>query len=202
MKIKQNLSLYTLALITLAFAVPTQAQSDWYVSGSGGATFSSDIDISGTLNGKIEYDPGYNLGIAFGGKINDNARGEIELSYRTADLDTITVNGATNNSSDVEIETAAVMINFYYDMNIESNLAPYITAGLGYGRQEVTFGSTSGSDTGFVYQVGAGANYAVSDTTNLFVDYRYFGSRDSEVNNVKFDGYSAHEIRVGVRFGF
>lgn len=206
-----------LSLLALALVIPAGAASandyygfnNAYFSIKGGYTWTNDSDYSETgVSGDIEFDDTYNASAAFGGRWLGNMRTELEVSYRDADVENISAGGGSA-SADGNLETWAFLINGYYDFNPWGRFTPYIGAGIGaaHHRADVDavggLGVTGGddSDTVFAYSATAGAATAIAEQTDLTVDYRYLGSSDPDFGGFETD-YDAHEVRVGLKFGF
>ena len=150
-----------------------------------------------------------NLAAALGLRFNDNVRGEIEVSYRNADLDNITVDGIGSADLTGELQSTMAMLIGYYDFNAAQKFRPYLSLGIGIVRHDVdipiiagiTTAAYSADDTVLVGQLGAGASYSITDNTFFTAGYRYLTSEDMSFSGTSFD-YDAHEIRVGIRQEF
>jgi len=195
---------------SLAFATASHAESfdNLYVSGAIGITNTDDADYTdATSGGDISLDNDVNVTFAIGTNITENIRGELELSYRQPDADTLTINGTGSFTAAGDVETTAVLLNGYYDFMPNETFSPYVSAGLGVAQHDadVSAGGTSlisDDDTVFAYQLGAGVNVAVADDISLFGGYRYFATEDASFANNTDVEYAAHELRVGVRYSF
>lgn len=186
-----RLSLCALLTGAAALAAPAQAQyfDDVYVSVSGGLVFPSDSDNDGEFTSDFltgqgtaidagtplpagtavewttEFDTGYVINGAVGARFQ-GFRGEVELSYESADVDThegVTVAGelaidgedaailtggvaplgasvgAVVADGQGDISTLSVFANGYYDILLDGPLTPYVGAGLGWGRTKVDY---------------------------------------------------------------
>jgi opacity protein-like surface antigen len=72
------------------------------------------------------------------------------------------------------IRTFAIMANVWYDIPMSEGITPYIGGGIGYAENEVEHGLVmNGTEGGFAWQLGAGANFAISDKMSIGVGYRY-----------------------------
>lgn len=199
---------FLIALVGVALVTPAQAETlnNWYISGAVGLTKTNDADFKDTgLTGDFEIDNTINFAVAVGRQIKEHVRGELELSHRKADLDTLNVNGVGSASIGGDVTTTAALINGYYDFMPDNKFSPYLSGGIGLARHdgEASGGgvTVSDDDTVFAYQVGAGASYDIDNRTALFGGYRYFGSSDPEFDTLEAE-YDAHEVRVGVRYSF
>lgn len=221
---KRLLALSAIALMSLPLAANAETQGQWYVSGAAGLSIATDSDftwpelstIGAPTSGEFDLDNGITFAAAVGAKVNQNIRTEVELSYRKADVDSLSLDGV----GDIEVlaadlgvpfdiggsvRTWAVMLNGYYDFMPESRFHPYLTAGIGAAHHKGTltaFGeSDSETDIVFAYQIGAGASYDLTSQTALFGGYKYLGTSDADFGGVDTE-YDAHEIRAGLRFSF
>ncbi len=188
----------------LVCAVPGvgMAGQGFYLGLNAGATFTNDGDFSnGTNSGEVGMDTTANFAGAIGYQGHPNVRGEIEVSYRQADIEDITVNGTTAAVSG-DLDTLTVLANVYYDFTTGGPFRPYISSGLGVARHDIQIdGATDDDDTVFAYQAGLGASYDISPMTALTLGYRFLGSSDPDYSGTEVE-YDAHEIRGGVRFHF
>lgn len=149
-------------------------------------------------------------------------RGELEAGYLQNDIDAHVLNFADETSakisgSDAFGETSAIfgLVNLYYDFNQFGGFKPFIGAGLGiaqveFDRHGVTLDglgdvvALDDEDTGFAYQLSAGANIAVSDSVDIEIGYRYLGITEVELEAV--DGTASdvdvdnHIVYGGLRF--
>lgn len=201
----------TLALLGLCLASPAKAEEtntlkDWYVAGMAGVTLTDDSDYDDTgITGDFEFDRAINFSGAIGTHLNENVRGELELSYRKADIDSISVSGVGTASLSGDLQTLSAMAIGYYDFDVAGELKPYLSGGVGFARHEGEYTilgtSFDDDDTVFAYQLGAGFTTPVSDKSNFVAGYRYLGSSDAEFGSLEAE-YSAHELRVGVQYKF
>lgn len=122
-------------------------------------------------------------------------------------------------SHDFKTKAHSLMLNAFYDINIDSIITPYVGGGLGlsYIKSDYTASisgntndafSLSNHDWDFAWNVGGGISYAIDNQMALDVGYRYFdlgtaepGSRhDARYNGSPKLDLTAHEIGVGLRF--
>jgi len=106
----------------------------------------------------------------------------------------------------------AFMANGYYDIDTGTSVTPYLGAGLGYASTKVRFnpsgvGIADDSDGSFAWQLIGGLGYQLSDTIELYADYRYFDGGTATVALDLLPGdlsveNKSHNIFVGFRFRF
>jgi len=148
------------------------------------ANFDNSWIISGAIGTRLFYD-------VF--REGDDLRGEIEVAYAKYDLSSITQTGddgvvaysdipLTDVSGDIKATT--VFGNLWYDLNIESPVAPYAGGGLGVAFVDYSFSGTttdgqphqmggSDSETDFAYQLGLGVRAPLGDSVSVDVGYRW-----------------------------
>lgn len=203
------------ALLSCAFvlAAPEYAAaqtSRLYFAGYLGLTKYDDLNYSDSLapaSGDIKLDNANSFAGALGVRFSRNLRVEAELSYRTANLDTITIESAGIESGvGGEIETYLGLLNVYYDFDVDRKIQPFLTAGAGIVMHDGNVDDSTGfasdasdSHTSFAWQLGAGAKYRVSPGMAFTGSYRYLDSLDIEFDQYKID-YSGHEFRVGIEY--
>lgn len=215
-------------------AAPVWA-ADWYVSGGLGLSNPSSTVFNDGTNGagnpKVDINNAGRLNAAVGVAVTPALRFELEYSRATYGTDDSLQSGSGARAvdrfaTDAEIKTQSLMLNAIYQFDTQSGLRPFVRAGVGRNRYDMegglyvssaggnTFGGFlpatfdySGSGSNFAWQLGLGAAFAVSDTTDLTLEYRYsdFGSvatgYDANGDRLQTD-LKASELFVGVRFTF
>lgn len=206
--LKSN-AFFTTGLIAATVLLPTQAFSEGFYAGfAGGLNQTNDASISGTgINADAEFDYGNTAAATLGYDYSDGFRGEIELSGRWSDTDTI-----SNTSGAGDVRALSAMANALYDISLGSSFTPYIGVGIGAANVEASGispvgGSTiSDDDTAFAYQGIVGTSYQLNNTVSLNADYRYFATSDLDYSTVSgvsvSEEYSNHTVLFGISFGF
>lgn len=196
------------------------SDQNWYIAARIGAAFAEDTQFS-TLGTTVdtEYDPGYNLAMAVGYTFRTDSpisfRTEAELGYMVLEADQHQVAGLgtfSGGAADGEASAIVGLANAYVDYEL-GTFTPFVSAGIGYANLELdNFGTTPTGqvlDTdgdGVAWQIGVGTAYAVSDTLNIDLGYRYSGIEDVSVTAV--DGTSSdldfrnHQVTIGIRKAF
>lgn len=165
----------------------------------------SDISITGLPTVEIEYDPGFTIGGAVG-YMNEKYRLEGELAYQANDVDKIAGVPTSALGISAEANILTFLFNGYYDFDTGTAFTPFITAGIGFAN--VSYEETGGADdddTVFAYQIGAGIAYAMTDSMNLDLRYRYLGASDAEFSDPSGNAeveVSSHNFTIGLRFAF
>jgi opacity protein-like surface antigen len=186
---------FSLAIV-LVFAAPGLCKElTTYLSCNVGVAMAEDGDITindptyGNLQGDLEYDPGYFVGLAFGNHVN-NMRFEAEIGYQKNKADSLSLNlGGTTYTGDItsdnEIRLSTLLFNLYYDFKNSSRFTPYVSAGLGLGN--IKLDGASKSDAVGEYQLGAGVAFQISEKVALDLKGRYLGATEAEFEDVTLD---------------
>lgn len=196
------------------------SDQNWYIAARIGAAFAEDTQFS-TLGTTVdtEFDPGYNLALAVGHTFRTESplsfRAEAELGYLVLEADQHQVAGLGTFSGGAATGEASAIIglaNGYLDYELGA-FTPFVSAGVGYANLDLdNFGTTptgqvlDTDEDGVAWQVGVGTAYAVSDTLNIDLGYRYSGIED--VNVTANDGTSSdldfrnHQVTIGIRKAF
>ena len=215
----KKLLLTTAAIATLAASAANSAERwpKWYVGLAGNVQFVSETDTSlgATNTGDVDFDAGWGVGGSVGympGGTNtflDMMRFEVEVSYREAGLDTLTPVGGVAASISDDLSSINYMANAFYDINTNSELTPYVGAGLGITTAELNVPSLTidDEDSAFAWQVMAGLGYSpeLMPNTTFVTGYRYFATSDLKFGSPAGDfqhEYSSHIIEAGARFAF
>lgn len=189
-----------------SFHAQADDTSRFYLAGYMGLNLSSDQDFSdktNSISGETEIASTPSFAGALGLRLNKNFRAEAELSYRNADIDSLSGNfGSVNTGGD--LKSWMGLLNLYYDFDVDWKVKPYVSAGLGLGYFDGEVTSVNGtrfSDSayGLTWQAGAGLEYRKNKDWSWTAGYRYLDSADLDFGDLDLD-YGAHEIRVGVKY--
>lgn len=177
-----------------------------YVSAKAKYAFARNtIKVTGVNEGKAKFNDNVWGGSIAIGNTNPLIDGALrfELEY---------TKNADAEKRNVKVKTQAVLLNFYYDIDLKNNmpLTPYIGAGFGWGQSEFKFKHGHTKEDGVSMQIGAGVNYKICNNTSIDFGYRYmtYGDFDKEyrvpgVTYEKFDYKPrAHELLLGVKYDF
>ena len=158
-----SIALVTALLLTW-ISLPAFAQDGLYVELTPGVSILADSDLSGASgaiaagSATAEFDAAFVIGGALGFRFFDSFRGEMNISYRKADVDSITdIFGTLQGAGDVGL--VALMANVYYDLELEFPVTPYLGAGIGIGFIDVDPGNSNvlivdDSATEFAWNMG------------------------------------------------
>jgi|GEM_PF-928058 len=183
-------------------------ENRFYGTVSAGLFMPSDSDLSSMGNdATISFKKGYLVGGAVGYEFGNNVRAEVEVAYRTANMDKGTFHGY-ENGLDGSLSTVSTLLNGYYDIPTNSIIRPYVGAGIGYSRVSIDAGTILGyqvwqHDTDGVFSYQASAGIGIKATPRLSVDlgYRYLGSQKFQFDTI--DGtFNSHSLVLGLRYRF
>ncbi len=208
MKTKIILAIAATAIMSL----PAQAQ-DMYVSGQFGIRAVEDTDAS--LAGadiQLELANASYFSGAIGRRM-ENWRFEAEFSRRGGKFNALTINGTDTASNGDGLGATALMANAIYDFSPEARWSGYVGAGLGMARISADFngagGSIEGDASAAALQLIGGVSYALSESTQLVTDVRYFRAGETDYTlsaplgsssvSFQYDGYT---LGAGLRVAF
>jgi opacity protein-like surface antigen len=192
----------------LAFAFSTaQAAEGMYVGAKVGLSILSDSNINGNdgYSSEYSYDNGFGLDVALGYKF-PMFRLEGEAAYYANDLNGYSDRDGSGEA-DGDVKHLSGMINAYFDFDNASVITPYVGAGLGVAKvdlSDTTF-TWDDSDTVYAYQFMGGASFALTPQLGIVAEYRYFGTQDPEFDHddgsIKAE-IESHNLMVGLRMQF
>jgi len=183
-----------------------------YVRGSGGVTMSNDQEYS-SAGGDVSAEPDSGwTGSAALGMDYGQFRTELEGSYRSDDVDSLSVGGVGTGGASGSTDVWSAMINGYYDIPTGLPFTPYLGAGVGLAHvnaDDIDGGglTSGGSDNVFAYQAMAGAEYAFNEDWSAMLEYRYFAADNVDISSTvggvttgsDFD-YHSHTVMAGLRY--
>ena len=187
----------------------------------------SDIDVNGVEDAvTVDYDwdfpdeAGWDgslfVGYDFGG-----FRVEGEASMKSADIDQYSSNivfpggapAGTNIPAVGDTDVQAFMLNAMGDFGDDDGVSFFIGGGVGWAKVDFDgFGAFDNQpafldddDSGFAWQVFAGARQAISDTVDVHFKYRYFRTNgldiEAGVNDIETN-WASHSFLGGISFNF
>jgi opacity protein-like surface antigen len=191
--------------------------SGWYLRGDIGGSWARTTGIAvgpAVIDGTGRTaDSSVNAGIGFGIK-SRWLRTDVTLDHTFAARFSGSVFAADDLSAKVGVTSA--LINGYIDLGTWYGLTPYVGAGVGaafarvsdFQRPLVPFaGASTHTQTNFAYALMGGVAWAVSPNLQLDIGYRYLNIGDVKtasdaLGDLTIRNVSAHQVRVGVRWGF
>lgn len=191
-----------LAMAVMMGGVISSVSAAPYVSGSFGMVSMSDSTYSepGFFTEEFSTDPGFGFIAAVGNRF-ENVRGEVEMAYRTNDMDEFSSGGTLSVNGD--ITSLAVMGNLLVDLPLGESLQPFLGAGMGLANVEanITGILNEDDDTVFAYQAIAGIGFPLTHVTTLDLQYRYFATADPNFGGSETE-YQTHNFFAGLRFDY
>jgi len=138
------------------------------------------------LSGVFREDTGTMFGFALGKVQGRNLRTELEVSYRSIDVNGLTLEGSIPSQFvpiNGDLGVIAGMLNGYweFDLNGLKSLRPYVGGGVGFAFASPDLIDPSGAEfavdddqSSFAWQWMAGLSYRASSSMEAFAEYRYF----------------------------
>jgi opacity protein-like surface antigen len=188
-----------------------------YISLFAGAAFDAQ-DPEGSYGGSYTYtfdtETGFLVGGAIGAHITPNFRGEIELSFKSHDID-----GAEDSDGDSvtgvsgDVDIFFILANFWYDFDMGA-FTPYLGGGVGVAKvnADLTFYDSYEWDMDnwtLAGQVGAGIKWMFTDNFGLDLGYRLkatsaqdFQLGDNASYNITGVSFVEHVVQLGLTFDF
>lgn len=205
--------------------------SGLYAAFSGLLVVPQDSELSGpaedsTLTLEFSTNTGFGVLAAAGYRLPSGLRAELELGYRGFDFDKVSrvaiETEDASGSSDVNIpisgdfRTISFMANGIYSLTL-SGFRPY--AGLGVGLASTTlkidpftFKDLDDADAAYAggeetktvlaYQGMAGIGYQLSDRSEAWLGYRYFGTGNLDFGEGVEATYATHNFEIGLLYRF
>lgn len=166
-------------------------------------------DIALEPKEKVGFVGGLKLGYVFGtGSVRPAIEADVFYNGVKADLD-LRVNGNdTDFNAEAKLNSVGFLANFLLRFGT-GQFQPYIGAGAGGYYTEVDdvnvsirgreFHGEGGNNSGFAWQLLAGADYYFTETTSVFLEYKFLNYEDAGITE---DRISQHLAVLGVRWHF
>lgn len=207
----------------------------WYASAKIGVALPGTINMTATapalpdLNGDATFNPGIAGAVALGKYLTPNVRAEVELALANNPGNSFTGTfvgfpGQTTGSLTGSVTTTTLMAMGYYEFTQFDDLVPYLSAGVGVANvnSNLTYndpgalgfpinGTITGNSMVIAGRIGAGFQYALSDSLDITADYTaLLGSRATltytDVGGVFTRNVSAgvmgHALAIGIKGRF
>lgn len=183
------------------------AGDNFYLKGNIGIGMAMDSDIdnmpenAGTA--KMSFDSGFLGTIAVGYDFANPMRLEAEYGWQKNDLDRLSYNNLYGNFDQGDLKVQSFMLNGYYDVDTGSPWSPFIGAGIGWAKVDLSTPALplGDNDDVFAYQFMAGVAYAVNEQWSLDAQYRFFGTQDATIQGADFSTNS-NDLLIGIRYNF
>lgn len=199
---KQFLAAASVLALSVAIAGSASARDGFYIGLRGGISHTNlnDVNENSTTaaSADIDFDNVWMMSGAVGYRYN-YFRAELEYIGREDHSEELAANTGTKFGSQ------SLMLNAYIDFMPNYVISPYIMAGVGYSRLELT--TTSGwgpsvrenknEEDNLTWAIGGGITIRLNKCLNFDGGYRYVDMGDIEQANV-----NAHEWYFGLRYTF
>lgn len=200
--------LSALVLTTALVSLPAIAHAEWYAGAGGGLQIPKNQEVKAGPNQDVDYDNGWGALGAVGYKYGNSLRSELELGYRHASIDDVSLSAFDAGSAKVY----SLMANTIYDIPTSLDFSPYIGAGVGaavvsYDNMRTIAGSVV-DDSEIVPALQGLVGFSVPFAQNLdfFAQYQYQYLFDVEPNTnagLEVDAdYGNSLILAGLRYTF
>ena len=127
-------------LVLSMSAFPSLAEKGWIATLGANFVVPQEMDLESDSNPtSIELSTGGGI-VGSVGYDYDPVRAEIELSYRSFDIDSITENTTTNTetqNTSGDVNVVGLFLNGYFDLNVVDWVKPYVGAGVGFAYVDV-----------------------------------------------------------------
>lgn len=199
------------AIAAAALATPALAQDGkTYVQVNLGGNVAGTVDgeltiAPDTFSGEADLETGLFASVALGGTTASGISAEIEVLQLTTDIDTADIEAALGGPFDASLETLGTVINVAYNFDTGNQFTPYVGAGVGYGETQWELDGGEAEEKGIIWQLKAGATYALSDTVTLDAGYRYITLPKTSYSEpgVSLEiETAAHVLTIGARYSF
>jgi outer membrane protein OmpA-like peptidoglycan-associated protein len=208
------------AIVSLCLVAPAQAAPGWYLSIEGGGSLVGDWEHTRTKmtwcgpevkEALAAFDTGYAV-FGAAGYAMDAWRVEVEGGFRQNDIESYEKSSWKRSyvvDAAGELSEASVMVNIIYDVPLFERFS--LSVGLGAGADfsrfqlDTPWAPVDEEDWHFAYQGLAGLNYALTEMTVVFVNYRFANVRDIRFDptptvHLEGDDFQKQAATAGVRF--
>lgn len=207
-------SLFLVFCLCAGSAAASSTPASFYLRGFGGITDLQDVglDFTDPLTGAsaetiLSADAGQVVGLA-GGVDLGPVRFEAEIAQRQNALKTVENKNTSPPAAQVRTVTPAsgnvsswaFVLAMYGDFENASRFTPYLGAGAGFGRVEVS-GPISDSDLIPLCQLGTGVDVKLSDHFGVDLGYRYLVGLALDLAGLS-GSYQVHNASLGLRYTF
>ena len=170
-----------------------------YLKGLGKYAMMTNPEVNGV---EVDTSDSWGYGFAVGFGMN-NFRVEGEWARQSNDIDRLG-RGAANTGKLISgsVEATTYMVNGYYDYDIADAYGIYGTGGVGYGHTELRLEGDKGTGDTFVWKIGAGMYYNVTEQLSLDLGYEYLDLGNIADGAIKADDVASNNIVFAVRYSF
>ena len=163
-----------------------------------------DVDLNPGAGGSLYY-----------GFQSFNMRFDGSIGYSTFEVDGVSLGTLDSETADGDVDIYDLFVNAYYDVDIGSQISPYMGAGIGAAAVSFDIFDAGGEiledDTvAFAYQIMAGATAIVGQNVSLFAEAKYRGTGEIEIETTSFVGDQEDDtfsldsfgVSIGARLSF
>ena len=208
MKKSQCTILLSIGTSMLLPLIPARAdQGHFYVKGDFGGAVTSDTELKEFFgpvpnNTKVEFEPGFRLGLHGGYGILDWLDAEVETGFIANKIDSIT--GASEDHA--YLENIPLFLNIRLHGPDQWRVSPYIGGGVGcttsvLWADDISLGGTTlegtSYDTVFAWQAFAGLRFAINERMGVSVEYHYFAADPTKMDADSTSGTASDHLRLG-----
>lgn len=170
--------------LNVATAQEDYASDGVYVRVGAGVSFVSDLEqdygpAAPGFGQTVSVSETFTAAAALGFDYADGIRTELEYRYEFAGIDSVTVRPPVGPDLFLEpsenLGAHLLMANFYFDLNNDSAVTPFIGGGVG---GAFVSNENGDRDAALAYQGRAGLSLDVNDTVIVSAEYIYTRSRD------------------------
>lgn len=216
----------TTCIVVLLSLSPAESQvaGRGYFDGDIGGSIMPDADFEEYFGNpiasgsKVEFDPGFRMGLRAGYGVTDWFAAELETGLMVNSIDSIS--GATE--SDAFLSNIPCLVNARFQLSQFDRLTPYFGVGVGFSvttldADNIAYGGGwlegTMSTVVFAYQGFAGLRYNFNDSMGVSLEYRYFATTEPEweadviygpagSDNIGFGRIQSHVFSIAFQFRF
>lgn len=200
----------TVSILFLFASYAAAGQSGNYAGVSTGISIIDQrtvTDRNGT-EAEMSFDVGIPVSIYGGHQFESGLRIDAELSYKYVAVKNVAYAQQTFKP-DSDVQSYGAMGNVYYNFYhgfADAPWSPYLGVGMGVANVHLSEASdnrftywTDDDDTVFAYQTIIGFNVPLRKNILLDVSYRYLGTSDIHIDQIKTD-INNHNVLLGIRY--
>jgi opacity protein-like surface antigen len=183
-----------LASVTVAGAAQAQDYAQgWYVSILGGPTIAPHLTYA---NGPAAMNTGFNAG----GRVGYQLDSWLPMSGFALEADAFYNQSHYTGPTSARLSSGSLMGNLVYHFDTGTPFGVYGGAGVGAVKTSIGGNGINGSSTNLGWQALGGVDYALTNNTALFAEYRYQNAHDINISTAGHFGNTSNNVSVGVKF--
>ena len=170
----------------------------------GGLAFTNPVDasIDGTnLSTSLDSTLGYKLAVGY--DFGQMFRIEGEWLYQKNDAENLNVSGiGKENITNSNIAYTAILVNGIVDYMVADNIGIYGVGGIGWGNVDASLYSGGADDNGFVWKIGFGTFFDITENWVADLGYEYLVFEDVDLDGAQLKDLQSHNIVASVIYKF